>query len=664
MSDTNHRLTLISPARIALIYALFAVLWILLSDRALHVMGLEPERSSRIQTAKGVVFVLGSAVLLFVLTRAATGQARRAERLAQEHDERYRGLVETSPDGVFISSDRKIVFVNPAFARMLGASTPDDLLGRDVLSFIHPDYHEIVRDRIRRLYENHEAVPLIQERFQHADGSWVPVEIAASPFTYEGRPAAQVVVRDVSERARAERALRESEQRFRNMAANIPGAIFRYILNPDGTDRVEYMSPGCVAIWEADASEIGQSASLLWEVIDAEYVEGVKESVDASARTGQPWSHAWKITTRSGKHKWLQGFGQPEIQPDGRVVWDSVIFDITENKQARDAMLEAEHRLAFVLDNITDGFFMLDAGLRFVNANPAFTRMTSQPSGAILGRAVFEVFPEATGSIWEQALQRVGKTGEAALVEDYYEPLGKWFEARVSRAPEGLAVFLSDITDRKRAEQRQQLMMRELDHRVKNNLAAVLAITESSLRDADSLDQFSKSFVGRIRAMAAMHSLLAEQRWEGVGLLSMLHKVVAPYATDHSPNRISMTGPDLLLPSNAAPAICMTVHELATNAAKHGALSWEHGRVEIAWEFDPNSRDFRFRWAERAGPPVPENIEPGFGMDLLQGVVPYELDGETTVRFTREGLEATIFVPGASMRAAAVISHPTPEASS
>ncbi|MBX3353807.1 MAG: PAS domain S-box protein [Phycisphaeraceae bacterium] len=664
MSDTNHRLTLISPARIALIYALFAVLWILLSDRALHVMGLEPERSSRIQTVKGVVFVLGSAVLLFVLTRAATGQARRAERLAQEHDERYRGLVETSPDGVFISSDRKIVFVNPAFARMLGAATPDDLLGRDVLSFIHPDYHEIVRDRIRRLYENHEAVPLIQERFQHADGSWVPVEIAASPFTYEGRPAAQVVVRDVSERARAERALRESEHRFRKMAANIPGAIFRYILAPDGTDRLDYMSPGCLAIWEADAEEIGKSASLLWEVIDADYVEGMKESVELSATTGQPWSFAWRITTRAGTRKWLQGFGHPERFPDGSVVWDSVIFDITENKQAQEAMHAAERRLNFVLQNSTDGFLIIDSRFLIRTANPAFDRMVGQPAGSSVGKGLFEVLPKSVDSMWKRLFQAVIETGKAERVESYCEVLEKWFDARVSPAQDGLAIFLSDITDRKRAEQRQQLMMRELDHRVKNNLAAVLAITESSLRDADSLDQFSKSFVGRIRAMAAMHSLLAEQRWEGVGLLSMLHKVVAPYATDHSPNRISMTGPDLLLPSNAAPAICMTVHELATNAAKHGALSSEHGRVEIAWEFDPNSRDFRFRWAERAGPPVPENIEPGFGMDLLQGVVPYELDGETTVRFTREGLEATIFVPGASMRAAAVISHPTPEASS
>ena len=266
--------------------------------------------------------------------------------------------------------------------------------------------------------------------------------------------------------------------------------------------------------------------------------------------------------------------------------------------------------------------------------------------------------------MWKQLFDTVIASGRAEQVESHCETLDKWFDARVSPAQEGLAIFLSDITERKRAEERQQLMMRELDHRVKNNLAAVLAITESSLRQAESLDDFAGSFIGRIRAMASMHSLLAEQRWEGVGLRSMLHKIVAPYADKRLiANRVTMRGPDILLPANAAPAICMTIHELATNAAKHGALSNDTGTVSLTWEFDRDLKDLRLKWSERGGPPTPREIAPGFGMDLLKGLIPYELGGETLVELTAAGLDASIVVPGASLRTAVVIAPESQEAS-
>jgi two-component sensor histidine kinase len=268
----------------------------------------------------------------------------------------------------------------------------------------------------------------------------------------------------------------------------------------------------------------------------------------------------------------------------------------------------------------------------------------------LIGRHAHEVFPYLRHSVWDDVFASVKKDGSPRTAEGRFEPLDKWFEARIEGTAEGFAVFFRDISERKRAEQRQQLMMRELDHRVKNNLAAVLAIAESSLREADSLEEFSESFVGRIRAMSSMHSLLAARRWEGVGLVSMLQAIVAPYTDAREGGRVQIEGEDMMLPSDAAPAICMTMHELATNAAKHGALASDHGRVEISWTRDPVTEDFRIVWRERGGPPITASVEPGFGLDLLQGVIPYELSGDVRLHFTPEGLDASIFVPGASMR--------------
>src|SRR5690606_40821752 len=135
----------------------------------------------------------------------------------------------------------------------------------------------------------------------------------------------------------------------------------------------------------------------------------------------------------------------------------------------------------------------------------------------MVGRTVHELFPGASLERWADTCRRVMRERAPETTEGYFEALGKWFEARLDATDDGLAIFIRDIGDRKRAELRQQFMMRELDHRVKNNLAAVLAITESSLRESEALADFSEPFVGRIRAIASMHSLPAARRWEGVG---------------------------------------------------------------------------------------------------------------------------------------------------
>ncbi len=143
---------------------------------------------------------------------------------------------------------------------------------------------------------------------------------------------------DVTERKQAEADLQESEQRFRNMAANVPGAIFRYVLHPDGSDRVIYMSPGCYNLWEVEAEVVIKDAQILWDVIHPDDRPAMYESVMHSARKLQPWFGQWRITTPSGKMKWLEAAGCPEPQDNGDVVWDTLIMDIS-------ARIKAEHKL-------------------------------------------------------------------------------------------------------------------------------------------------------------------------------------------------------------------------------------------------------------------------------------------------------------------------------
>ena len=140
--------------------------------------------------------------------------------------------------------------------------------------------------------------------------------------------------------------LESTNQRFADLAANVPGAIFRYILHPDGRDEVEYMSPGCLGIWEASAEEIQGDASRLWEIIVPEDVPGMQASIGRSAEQLDAWQHRWRVVTRSGRKKWLQGYGRPRRLEDGSILWNSLILDVTVEVQAQEKLRDSDRMLA------------------------------------------------------------------------------------------------------------------------------------------------------------------------------------------------------------------------------------------------------------------------------------------------------------------------------
>jgi signal transduction histidine kinase len=132
----------------------------------------------------------------------------------------------------------------------------------------------------------------------------------------------------------------ETERRFRDLAANVPGAIFRYLLRPDGSDAIEYMSPGCLDIWEMGDEELQGNPARLWDMVEREDLPAMRASVAASAREMARWRHRWRITTPSGRRKWLEGHGSPTRLPDGGILWNSLILDVTTEVAAQERLNE------------------------------------------------------------------------------------------------------------------------------------------------------------------------------------------------------------------------------------------------------------------------------------------------------------------------------------
>ena len=212
--------------------------------------------------------------------------------------------------------------------------------------------------------------------------------------------------------------------------------------------------------------------------------------------------------------------------------------------------------------------------------------------------------------------------------------------------PRGAIAAVVDISERKRAEQHQQVLLHELQHRVKNILATISSLAARMLRNTSSLQEFSAAFQERLRAMGRMHDILSQRSWIGADLSRLIDAAVSPYATAKGSN-IELSGPDVLLKPDVASALGMVLHELATNAAKYGALGNPDGRLQISWgvEGSGQGEKLSFSWLERSASPITPPDHEGFGSTFIRRSVEYELEGTVELAFEPPGLRCAISFP-------------------
>jgi two-component sensor histidine kinase len=218
-----------------------------------------------------------------------------------------------------------------------------------------------------------------------------------------------------------------------------------------------------------------------------------------------------------------------------------------------------------------------------------------------------------------------------------------------------LVMFIARLITKRAAEDRAVLewltgqsairtsLTRELNHRVKNTLANVLSIVALTRRRSVDLDDFAESLTGRIRALSATHDLLSQSDWSNAPIAEIVRSELAPYMA-MSDSHVDLAGPDISLAPNDALSLGLALHELATNAAKYGALSTPEGRILIEWRLAaPDVAELH--WRESGGPPVTPPKKRGFGRDLLEKIVAHELQSKVDLRFEAQGVECTLQVP-------------------
>jgi two-component sensor histidine kinase len=202
-----------------------------------------------------------------------------------------------------------------------------------------------------------------------------------------------------------------------------------------------------------------------------------------------------------------------------------------------------------------------------------------------------------------------------------------------------------DVTERKRAEDQQRRLVAELDHRVKNVLATVQAVATHTMQASSSMEHFVAALDGRIRSMASTHELLSHRRWMGIPLAELVERELAPYTTG---SNAEIVGPHVVLSAEAGQTIATVLHELVTNAAKHGALSAPSGRVSIRWRLLLNgsaSDKLVLTWQETGGPLIVPTRKSSYGMQVVRELVPYELGGTVDHVLDPEGARCQLEIP-------------------
>lgn len=326
----------------------------------------------------------------------------------------------------------------------------------------------------------------------------------------------------------------------------------------------------------------------------------------------------------------------------------------TEVQQANLSLLEESGRLRDLFMQ-APSFMALLSGpdFRFTLVNTAYQQMIGHRP--VIGLAVAEALPEVRDQGFIQVLEGVMRdrkpfVGRAVSIHLQRTPDGPLEERFLDfiyqpildadGAAVGVFVEGSDVTDRVRAEAQQKLLLDELNHRVKNTLATVQSIAAQTLRNSPEPRAFRETFEARLLALSATHDLLTASNWRGASLRDVLSVEFRPYGSE----RYEFDGPDVALSATEALTLGLLFHELATNAAKYGALLTEEGCVRIRWSVEGDTR-LVLTWTEEGGPAVTPPTRRGFGSRLIERSLQGEIGGEASLDFHATGLRCRIVLP-------------------
>ena len=449
------------------------------------------------------------------------------------------------------------------------------------------------------------------------------------------------------------------EAEINRFRSEMLGQVSDAVIAVDATDHVIYLNTAAERLYGFQPSAaLGRVAS---DIFVSRWLlpEGQAAALGAFRERGE-WTGECFHITNSGCEITVEisvtALRQDGGYPGGRL---AVIRDVTERKRHEEKVLISEIRYRRLFETAHDGVLLLDPATRkIIDANPFMTKMLGYQHNQLVGKELFEIGllrDEAASQEMFRKLQkshevryenlpletRDGQHQDVEVVANLYDENGNHV----------IQCNIRDITERRRAEEHVHLLMAEVNHRAKNMLAVVQAVAHQTAKYGDPMT-FAARLADRIDGLAAGQDLLVQNQWLGVDVLDLVQVQLAHFK-DLIGSRVLIEGPRaLILNMAAAQGIGMALHELATNAAKYGALSNLEGKVRIAWQIiDAPVPLFAMSWQENGGPAVTQPTRKGFGQMVIGRMAEAAVEGGATIAFNPTGLGWSLQAPAANVLA-------------
>ena len=481
---------------------------------------------------------------------------------------------------------------------------------------------------------------------------------------------AHVLHVSATRRDAAEAALIESEARLR-LAQSAAGIA-----------TVDWDIIGDRAVWSSNVAEIfglsmdfDPSLSACPQFLQSVHPDDrnrLKVAHRVLLRTGGTFSNEFRVTLPNAQIRWVAARGEMLIDKDGRASrMIAATFDVTERRQNEDALKQSLALFELANEAGEVGVWSRDmqtpAGVWDQRARGIFG-LQSDSDSIYLPAAEQAIHPEDRSRVRATLIQSA-KTGEKFALECRIcrpDDSIRWVRIRgqadldpQTKRASRMTGIVFDVTERREREAHLRFLMRELTHRSKNLLAVIQAMARQTGGASTSLDDFQIRFAARLQGMAASHDLLVNEDWRGAFMKEIVQEQVKHL---DAIERISISGPDVLLKPEAAQNVGLALHELSANAVKYGALANALGRVTVTWTMvlgAAGDRRLVLGWQESGGPTVVETGRRGFGLTVIERIVARALDGEVKLTFAPEGVVWRLDIPASCILTVAGLPPPT-----